>query len=105
MADQKSFSDQVKEAGELLKKVGGETGEAFKNSSVGKEVLGEDGKFGKEDVEHLKQNAGTDFAKIKKEVVGEDGKFGEDDKERLKKDAEALGSMAQQDVSSLFNKK
>jgi hypothetical protein len=105
MADQKSFEDQVKEAGDLFKKVGTEAGEAFKNSEAGKEVLGDDGKFGKDDMEHLKENAGEDFAKLKKTVVGDDGKFGDDDKDRLKKEAEALAGMAGNDINGLLNKK
>jgi hypothetical protein len=105
MADTKSWKQQAEEAGELFKKVGSETVEAFKNSGAGKEVLGDDGKFSKDDMEHLKENAGADFEKAKKAIVGEDGKFGDDDKERLKKEAEALGSMAQKDVSDLINKK
>ena len=55
MADSKSLKEQAQEAGELFKKVTSEAGEAFKNSNAGKEVLGDDGKFGKEDVEHLKK--------------------------------------------------
>mgnify|MGYP003605062325 CR=1 FL=1 len=105
MADSKSLKEQAQEAGELFKKVTSEAGEAFKNSNAGKEVLGDDGKFGKEDVEHLKEDAAAGFQKAKTAIVGEDGKFGEDDKARLKKEADALGSMAQKDVSDLVNKK
>jgi len=104
MADTKSFKQQAEEAGEFLKKVGGETVEAFKNSDAGKEVLGDDGKFGTDDMEHLKQDAGENFAKVKKAIVGEDGSFGEDDKERLKKEAEALAGMAGNDLNNLFKK-
>ena len=104
MADTKSLKQQAEEAGEFLKKVGSETAEAFKNSGAGKEVLGDDGKFGTDDMEHLKQDAGENFAKAKKAIVGEDGSFGEDDKERLKKEAETLAGKAGNGLNNLFKK-
>lgn len=104
MADTKSFKEQAEEAAALAKKVGGETFEAFKNSGAGKEVFGEDGKFGDDDKERLKTDASQAATKVKENVLGEDGKFGDDDKERLKNEAEQFGSQAKGAINNLFHK-
>ena len=104
MPDQKSLKQQAEEAAELAKQVGGETFEAFKNSGAGKEVFGEDGKFGDDDKERLKADAGTAAQKVKDTVLGDDGKFGDDDKERLKSQAEEIGSQAKDAFDQLVHK-
>ena len=75
--EKKELMDQVTEkaaeAFDKAKEVGANVAEKFKASAVGKEILGEDGKLGKEDLKRM----GDDFAgtKVGKAILGEDGKF------------------------------
>jgi ElaB/YqjD/DUF883 family membrane-anchored ribosome-binding protein len=105
MPDQKSLQEQAEEALNTVKKVGGETYDAFKNSNAGKEVFGEDGKLGQDDAERLKNDAGAAMDKAKTSIFGEDGKFGDDDKQRLKQQAEDLGTKAKDALNSFLNNK
>ncbi|MCH4205817.1 MAG: hypothetical protein LKF53_05450 [Solobacterium sp.] len=105
MPDQKSLQEQAEEALNTVKKVGGETYDAFKNSSAGKEVFGEDGKLDQDDAERLKNDAGAAMGKAKTAVLGDDGKFGDDDKQRLKQQAEELGSKAKNALNSFLSSK
>lgn len=104
MSEKKSLKEQAEDAAALLKEVGSDTYDSFKKSGAGKEVLGEDGKFGSDDVNRLKNDAGAAAQKVKTKVVGEDGKFGDDDKERLKEQADELGSQAKNAFNHLFHK-
>lgn len=61
--------------------------EQFKESETGKTVLGEDGKFDREDIERISQEVKD--SKVGKAVFGEDGKFDKEDIERLTKEAKA----------------
>lgn len=87
MSEKKSFQQQADDALKAVKEVSSQTIDAFKNSGAGKEILGEDGKFDKDDADHLKQVAGETVNKVKGAVLGEDGKFGVDDKQRLEEPA------------------
>ena len=80
MPDQKSLKQQAEEAAELAKQVGGETFEAFKNSGAGKEVFGEDGKFGEDDKARLRRyvrllQAHCDVARAHACAAGRPGKW------------------------------
>ena len=112
--EKKDIMDQVSEkAGEALgkaKEVGANVAEKFKESSVGKELLGEDGKFDKEDLKRL----GDEFAetKVGKAIFGEDGKFDKEDVNRIKdnaveaaKGAADAAKGAVDKVKGLFGKK
>ncbi len=105
MPDKKSLQEQAKEALSAVKKVSGETYDAFKSSSAGKEVFGEDGKLGQDDAERLKNDAGAAMGKAKTSLLGEDGKFGDDDKQRLKQQAEDLGNQVKNSLNSFLNTK
>jgi hypothetical protein len=78
-------SEKATEAFGKAKEVGANVAEKFKESAVGKEILGEDGKLGKEDLKRM----GDDFAetKVGKAILGEDGKFDMDDVNRIKDSA------------------
>lgn len=87
--EKKELLDQVQEkATEAIgkaKEIGANVAGSFKESSVGKEILGEDGKLGKDDLTRM----GEDFAgtKVGKALLGEDGKFDMDDVNRIKDNA------------------
>jgi hypothetical protein len=87
--EKKELMDQVTEkateAFDKAKEVGANVAEKFKASAVGKEILGEDGKLGKEDLKRM----GDDFAgtKVGKAILGEDGKFDMEDVNRIKDNA------------------
>ncbi len=71
----------AQDAVEKVKTVGTNIAETVKESNAGKEVLGEDGKLGKDDLERL----GNDFknSSVGKTLLGEDGKLDKDDLTRL----------------------
>lgn len=100
MVDTKSLQQQAKEALDKVTEVTNDTYNAFKESDVGKKVLGEDGKFGEDDFNRLKDQATVVANKVKDTVVGEDGKFDQDDKDRLSAQANNLLDKAK----NLFNK-
>ena len=65
-----------------------------------KNVLGEDGKFDKSDVERLKDEVKD--SKAAKTVLGEDGKFDKEDVDRLADEAKAAAKGAVDKVKDMF---
>lgn len=90
MTDTKDLKQQAEEAAEKIKEVSETTLNAFKESETGKKIVGEDGKFGKDDMDKLANAAKEEAGKIKDAVLGEDGKFDQSDVDRLKGKAESV---------------
>ena len=95
-------SEKATEALDKAKEVGANVAEKFKASSVGKEILGEDGKLDKDDLKRM----GEDFAgtKVGKAIFGEDGKFDKDDVNRIKDGAVEAAKGAADAAMGAINK-
>ena len=78
-----------------------ETVEEFKESKTCKAILGDDGKFTKEDIDRISQDVKE--SKAGKTVLGEDGKFDKEDIERLSGDAKAAIKNAAGKIKGMFS--
>ena len=76
--------------------------EKFKQSGVGQAILGEDGKFDKEDIERMAQNAKD--SKLGKAILGEDGKLDKEDFKRISEDAGEAVKGTVDKVKGIFKK-
>ena len=73
-----------------------------KDSKLGKAVLGEDGKFDKEDVDRLTDQFKE--TKVGKALLGEDGKFDGEDLQRIGGNLKEAGEKAVEKVKELLDK-
>ncbi len=83
----KGLNDLGSKASELAgaaKEKAVEAADKFKESDLGKSILGEDGKFDKDDAQRLAQDLKD--SKVGKAVLGEDGKFDKEDVDRITAD-------------------
>ena len=90
LLDHSSFFKKGKPMGDNMNDIKAKVDKAveqFKESKTGKTVLGEDGKFDREDIDRISQEVKD--SKVGKAVFGEDGKFDKGDVERLTEGAKA----------------
>lgn len=99
------FEKKVEEVKDTVAKKAEELNEDFKASEVGKKVLGEDGKFDKEDVDRIAAKAKETGKGVVDYVKGEDGKFDKEDITRIADDAVEAGKKVVDKVKDLFDKK
>lgn len=96
------LKEQAQEAFEKVKEAGTSVAEKFKDSSAGKAILGEDGKFDKDDLTRI----GNDLkeSKVGKAILGEDGKFDKEDATRIVEDIKVGAQETFAKVKDIFNK-
>ncbi len=98
------FEKKVEEVKDNVTKKATELNEDFKKSEVGQKVLGEDGKFDKEDAKRLADAAKEKGKGVLDYVKGEDGKFDKEDVTRIADEAVEAGKKVIDKVKDLFNK-
>jgi hypothetical protein len=88
MADTKSLREQLEEAGEKIGKAADDTIDAFRKSSAGKEILGEDGKLEEDDLKRLGDKAKDAWSDLKDKA--ESGELKEQGKKAVNQLGDAL---------------
>ena len=97
-----NLKEMAADAVERMKVAGSNIADTVKASNAGKSVLGEDGKFGKDDMERLNENFKN--SGIGKSLLGEDGKFDKDDLSRIGGQVKDAAASAADTVKGMFKK-